>query len=82
MATPRSPLRADYALRFVPAEEPESSADTIQRFDDLDLCVAVDSALYLEGATIGFVFRLVGSELKVLAPPRHHDTPEDPAGSR
>jgi Fe/S biogenesis protein NfuA len=75
-ATPRSPLRADFAMRFVPAEEPESPTDTIQSFDGLDLYIAPESAAYLDGATIDYVFRLIGSELKVEAPLRKLDTPE------
>lgn len=75
-ATPRSPLRADLALRFVPAEEPESPTDIIQSFDGLDLYIAPESASYLDGATIDYVFRLIGSELKVLAPLRKLDTPD------
>jgi Fe/S biogenesis protein NfuA len=76
IVTPRSPLRADFAMRFVPAEEPESPTDVIQSFDALDLYIASESASYLEGATIDFVFRLIGSELKVLAPLRTLDTPD------
>jgi Fe/S biogenesis protein NfuA len=75
-AIPRSPLRADFSMRFVPAEEPESPTDSIQSFDGLNLYIAPDSAPYLEGATIDFVFRLIGSELKVEAPLRKLDTPE------
>ena len=73
--TPRSALRSDYHLRFVPAEEPESPLDSIQSFEDIDLYIAADSAPYLEGATIDFLFRLIGSELKVRVPFRN-DTPE------
>ena len=75
-ATPRSPLRASFSMRFVPAEEPESPIDSIQTFDGINLYVAPDSAPYLEGATIDFVFRLIGSDLKVEAPLRKLDTPE------
>ncbi len=75
-AIPRSALRAAYSMRFVPAEEPESPTDSIQSFEGLDLYIAPDSAPYLEGATIDFVFRLIGSELKVLAPLRKSDTPD------
>ncbi|MCL4180826.1 MAG: NifU family protein [Verrucomicrobia bacterium] len=81
-ATPRSPLRADFAMRFVPAEEPESPTDVIQSFDGLDLYIAPSSASYLDGATIDFVFRLIGSELKVLAPLRKLDTPDGRIASR
>ena len=75
-AIPRSPLRADFSMRFVPAEEPESPTDSIQSVDGLNLYIAPDSAPYLEGATIDFVFRIIGSELTVVAPPRKQDTPE------
>lgn len=75
-AFPRSPLRADFAMRFVPAEEPESPTDSIQAIDGLNLYIAPDSAPYLEGATIDFVFRLVGSDFEVDAPLRKLDTPE------
>lgn len=75
-ATPRSPLRADFAMSFVPAEEPESPTAFIQSTDDLDIYIAPECAPYLEGATIDFVFRLIGSELKVLAPLRKLDTPD------
>ncbi|MCL4789280.1 MAG: NifU family protein [Verrucomicrobia bacterium] len=74
-AIPRSALRSDYRIRFVPAEEPESPLDSIQSFEGIDLYIAADSAPYLEGATIDFVFRLIGSELKVRVPFRN-DTPE------
>ena len=75
-ATPRSPLRADFSLRFVPAEEPESPADSVRSVDGIDLYIAADSAPYLEGATIDFVSRIIGSELTVAAPPRKLDTPD------
>lgn len=75
-AIPRSALRAAYSMRFVPAEEPESPLDSIQSFKGIDLYIAADSAPYLEGATIDFVFRLIGSELKVVAPFRKVATPE------
>jgi len=87
-AIPRSPLRADFSLRFVPAEEPESPTDSIQSVDGINVYIAPDSAPYLEGATIDFVFRIIGSELTVVAPPRRHGHArrphrrEDPAGSR
>lgn len=74
-AIPRSPLRADFSMRFVPAEEPESSTDSVQSVDGIDLYIAPDSAPYLEGATIDLVFRIIGSELTVVAPPRKQDTP-------
>jgi Fe/S biogenesis protein NfuA len=72
--TPRSPLRADFAISFVPAEEPESPTAFIQSTEGLDIYIAPESAPYLEGATIDLVFRLIGSELKVLAPVRKLDT--------
>jgi Fe/S biogenesis protein NfuA len=75
-AIPRSPLRADFAMSFVPAEEPESPTAFIQSTDGLDIYIAPESAPYLEGATIDFVFKLIGSELKVLAPLRKLDTPD------
>jgi len=75
-AIPRSPLRADFAFRFVPDEEPESPTDSIQSFDGINLYIAPDSASYLEGATVDFVFQLIGSEFKVEAPLRKLDTPE------
>lgn len=75
-AIPRSSLRSEYCLRFVPAEEPESPLDSIQSVEGIDLYIAADSAPYLKGATIDLVFRLIGSELKVLMPLRTADTPE------
>jgi Fe/S biogenesis protein NfuA len=74
--TPRSPLRADFAMSFVPAEEPESPTAVIQSMAGLDIYIAPESVPYLEGATIDLVFRLIGSELKVLAPLRKLDTPD------
>jgi Fe/S biogenesis protein NfuA len=50
--------------------------DSIQSIGGIDLYVAADSAPYLEGATIDYVFRIIGSELEVIAPPRKLDTPE------
>lgn len=75
-AIPCSSLRANFSLSFVPAEEPESPADSIRSVDGIDLYVAADSAPYLEGATIDYVFKIIGSELMVVAPPRKLDTPE------
>ena len=75
-ANPRSPLRANFAMSFVPAEEPESPTTFIQSTDGLDIYIAPECASYLEGATIDFVFKLIGSELKVLAPLRKLDTPD------
>jgi Fe/S biogenesis protein NfuA len=75
-AIPRSPLRAEFSMRFVPAEEPESPTDSIKSVDGINLYFARDSAPYLEGATIDLVFRIIGSELTVVAPPRKLDTPE------
>ena len=75
-ANPRSPLRADFSLRFVPAEEAESPTDSIHSFDGIDLYIASDSAPYVEGATIDFVFSLLSSDFKVEAPLRKLDTPE------
>jgi Fe/S biogenesis protein NfuA len=75
-ATPRSPLRASFSLRFEPAEEPESPMDSIQSFEGINVYVAPDTAPYLEGATIDFVFRVIGSGLEVEAPLRKVDTPE------
>lgn len=75
-AIPLSALRAQFAMRFVPAEEPESPSDFIQSFDSIDLYIAPDSAPYLEGATIDFVFRIIGSDFEVEAPLRKLDTPE------
>jgi Fe/S biogenesis protein NfuA len=76
MAHPRSPFRAAFFLRFVPAEEPDSSKDIIQSFEGIDLYIDGDSAPYLDGATIDFVFRLIASDFTVDAPPRKLDTPE------
>lgn len=81
-AIPRSPLRAEFALRFVPGEEPDSPTDSIQSVDGIDVYVALDTAPYVEGATIDLVFRLIGSELTVVAPPRQHDTPEGRIAAR
>lgn len=75
-AIPRSQMRAEFSLSFVPAEEAESPTDAIQSFDDIDLYIAADSAPYLEGAIIDFVIRIIGSELIVAAPIRKLDTPE------
>lgn len=76
IALPRSPLRAEFSMRFVPAEEPDSPTDAIHSVDGIDLYIAPDSAPYLESATIDYVFRIIGSELTVVAPPRKQDTPE------
>jgi len=74
VATPRSPLRADFAIRFVPAEEAVSPTTFIQSLDNLDIYIDPESAPYLEDATIDFEFTLVSSELKVVAPLRKLDT--------
>lgn len=81
-ATPRSSLRADFSMSFVPAEEPDAPTDSIQSFQGINLYLAPDVAPWLEGATIDFVFRLIGSELKVLAPLRKLDTPDGRVAER
>jgi Fe/S biogenesis protein NfuA len=79
-ANPRSPLRAAFAMRFVPAEEPESSTDVVHCFDGLDLYLTPESTSWLDGAIIDLVFKFplfqIGGELKVLAPLRKLDTPD------
>lgn len=72
----RSPLRADFALRFVPADEADSAADIIRSFAGIDLYIASDIAPYLDGATVDYVFSLLSSDFKVEAPMRKLDTPE------
>jgi Fe/S biogenesis protein NfuA len=81
-AIPRSPLRADFAMRFVPEEEPESREDAIHTINGIDLYIARDSAPYLEGAKIDYVFRLVGGDLEVEAPLRKLDTSEGHIAAR
>lgn len=81
-ANPLSPLRASFSLRFEPAEEQESPTDVILPFDGIDLYIGSDSAPYLEGAIIDFVFSLAGSEFKVDAPLRKLDTPESRIAAR
>jgi Fe/S biogenesis protein NfuA len=85
-AIPRSPLRADFATSFVPAEEPESPMDVIQSFDGLDLYITQESASWLDGAIIDFVFKFplfqIDGELKVLAPLRTLDTPDGRISSK
>lgn len=76
IAIPRSPLRAAFHLRFVPAEEVSSSSDIVVPLESLDLYISSDTAPYLEGATIDVVFTLFNSEIKVEAPLRRIDTPE------
>jgi Fe/S biogenesis protein NfuA len=75
-AHPRSQLRADFSMRFVPAEEEQSPEDSIHRYEGIDLYIAPESAPYLEGATIDFVFSLLGSDFKVDAPLRQLDSAE------
>lgn len=81
-ALPRSELRAKFSMRFVPAEEPESPTDSIHAFEGINLYIAPDSAPYLEGATINYVFRLAGSTLSVEAPLRVLDTPDGRIAAR
>ena len=76
MAVPRSPLRADFRLRFVPEDEPESPTDIVKCVDGIDVYIAQESAPYLESATIDFVFRIVGSDFEVAASLRKLDTPD------
>jgi Fe/S biogenesis protein NfuA len=79
-AIPRSPLRADFAMSFVPAEEPESPTDVVHYVDGHDLYITPESASWLDGAIIDRVFKFplfqIGGELKVLAPLRTLDTPD------
>ena len=81
-AIPRSPLRAEFAMSFVSAEEPESPTTCIQSTGGLDVYIDPGSAPYLEGATIDYVFTLIASELKVLAPLRRLDTPDGRMATR
>lgn len=81
-ATPRSPLRAAFAMSFVPAEEPEVPTALVRSTKGLDVYIDPGAAPYLDGATIDFVFKLVGSELKVIAPPRKLDTPDGRIAAR
>lgn len=75
-ASRRSALRLDYAIRFVPAEEPANPSDTILSFDEIKVFIDEKSAPHLNGATIDFIFRIIGSELKVLVSFENIDTPE------
>jgi Fe/S biogenesis protein NfuA len=75
-ASRRSALRLDYAIRFVPAEEPANPSDTILSFDEINVFIDEKSAPHLHGATIDFIFRIIGSELKVLVSFEHIDSPE------
>ena len=75
-ASPRSVLRLDYAIRFVPAEEPSCPTDTVIPIDGIDVFIDEKSAPHLKGATIDYIFRIIGSELKVLVSFEHIDTPE------
>jgi Fe/S biogenesis protein NfuA len=81
-AIPRSALRAEFAMRFVPEEEPESGEDAIHTVNGIDLYIPRDSAPYLEGAKIDYVFRLVGGDLEVDAPLRKLDTPDSHTATR
>lgn len=74
MAAPRSSLRADFRLRFVPAEEPDSPTDIVRSVDGINVYIAQEHASYLEEATIDFVFRIVGSDFEVAAALRKLDT--------
>ncbi|BCS32053.1 Fe/S biogenesis protein NfuA [Luteitalea sp. TBR-22] len=82
LAVPRSPLRADFGLRFVPAEEPASPTDIVQRVEGIDVYITQESAPYLEDATIDFVFRIVGSDFEVVTGLRRLDTPEGAIAER
>jgi Fe/S biogenesis protein NfuA len=79
-AIQHSPLRADFGMSFVPAEEPDSPTDCIQSVDGLDLYITPESASWLDGAIIDLVFKFplfqIGGELKVLASLRTLDTPD------
>ena len=81
-AIPRSPIRASFVMKLIPEGEPESPADIIQSFDEVDLYVDPDSAPYLEGAAIDYVFTPMASGFKVVAPPRKLDTPEGALAAR
>lgn len=75
-AIPRSPIRASFTMKLIPEGEPESPADIIQSLDEVDVYIDPDSAPYLEGAAIDYVFTPMASGFKVVAPPRKLDTPE------
>ena len=75
-AIPRSPFRASFTMKLIPESEPESPADIIQSFDEVEVYIDPDSAPYLESAAIDYVFTPMASGFKVVAPPRKLDTPE------
>lgn len=82
MARPVSPLRANFSLRFEPAQAPPCDSDLVIAFDGIDLYLARDCAPYLVGATIDYVFSLLSSEFKVQAPLRKLDTPDGRTAER
>ena len=75
-AIPRSPIRASFTMKLIPESEPESPADIIQSFDEVDVYIDPDSAPYLEAAAIDYVLTPMARGFKVVAPPRKLDTPE------
>lgn len=81
-AMPRSPMRASFTMKLIAESEPESPADIVQAIDEVDVYIDPDSAPYLEGAAIDYVFAPMASGFKVVAPPRKLDTPEGELASR
>ena len=75
-AIPRSPIRASFTMKLIPEREPESPADIIQSFDEVDVYIDPDSAPYLEAAAIDYVFTPMARGFKVVAAPRKLDTPD------
>lgn len=75
-AIPRSPIRASFRMNLIPEDEPESPADIVQSFDEVDVYIDEDSAPYLEAAAIDYVFTPMASGFNVVAPPRKLDTPD------
>ena len=63
-AKAQSPLKVDYKLAFIAAEQ-EAPEDTVVHFESFDVYIDAESAPYLEKAKIDFVDGLMGSGFKI-----------------
>lgn len=81
-ASPRSPFRASFTMRLIREGEPETPADLVESFDEIDVYIDPGAAPYLEGASIDYVMTLMASGFTLEAPPRKVKTPEGALAER
>ncbi|NCO36110.1 MAG: hypothetical protein AUJ92_15635 [Armatimonadetes bacterium CG2_30_59_28] len=81
-ATPKSPLKAEFSMSFVKADEADLAMDKVLDIDGLRVFVGSDSIEYLQEAEVDFIDNMMGSGFKIEAAPRKLNTPEGPVAER